>query len=82
VDPLKKAASFLIALPIAYAAFYYAILALPSNLVIINGSRMPDFHGVPSYLLAPMHHLDVIYLRPTYWQPYPRHAELSFDWLK
>ena len=49
--------------------------------IIISGERSPDFHGVPSFLLAPIYHLDAHFIRPTYWRPYPRNTELNFDWL-
>jgi hypothetical protein len=49
------------------------------NFVIINGQRLPDFHGVPSFLFAPMYYADTRLIRPSYWRP--RNTELSFDWL-
>ncbi len=52
----------------------------PPNM-ITSGQRLPDFHGVPSFIFAPMYLLDAHFLRPNYWRPYPRNTELSFDWL-
>jgi hypothetical protein len=77
----------------SYVAAYFAILALPGSvhfgpgqpiqtkLLIINGERIADFHGLPPSLFAPLSRLDTAFLRPRYWRPWPRNAEMDFTWL-
>jgi hypothetical protein len=66
----------------AYIATYFLVLALPtSRFLMINGEVIPDYHGIPTVVFAPIHNLDTQYFRPTYWQPYPRNHELGFEWL-
>jgi len=76
-----------------YVAAYLGILALPSSvhfgrpqtiqtkLLILNGERIPDFHGIPPFLFSPLSKLDTALIRPQYWHPWPRNAEMDFSWL-
>ena len=74
-----------------YVGTYYAVLALPysahfgappaisTKLIVIDGERSPDFHGVPAAVFAPMQALDAKFIRPDYWRLWPRNAEVDFS---